>query len=158
MTTPLLDLLVPSATLLNVACDDKEAVIKLLSQQLLDANYILDSYETAVLEREATMPTGLPLEGDTNVAIPHTDVEHVAKPGIALATVTAPVLFQSMAEPEVSLPVRIIILMALSEAKGQVETLMAIAELIQNQSVIDNLLLAESYEDVVKAISEPIVA
>ena len=29
------------------------------------------------------MPTGLPLEGKYNAAIPHTDIQHVIKPALA---------------------------------------------------------------------------
>ena len=41
------------------------------------------------------MPTGLPLAGGINAAIPHMDLEDVLKPGVALATLLEPVIFQN---------------------------------------------------------------
>ncbi|MDA4633637.1 PTS sugar transporter subunit IIA, partial [Escherichia coli] len=69
----------------------------------------------AVLAREAALPTGLPLGLDNNVAIPHTDPEHVLKPGLAMATLCRPVAFCNMEDPEEKLQVSVVFLMALND-------------------------------------------
>ena len=82
------ELLDPRAIAPNYPAADAEDVIRYLSAKLLDAGYVRDSFADAALSREAELPTGLVLGGDINAAIPHTDVEHVLKPAVALATLS----------------------------------------------------------------------
>jgi PTS system galactitol-specific IIA component len=99
------------------------------------------------------MPTGLPLEGVYNAAIPHTESEHVLKPGLALATLAKPVIFQNMILPEEGVPVQLVILMALDQPKSQVEMLQEIAGVLQNPQVIDRLMQAKDFEAIRQAFT-----
>jgi PTS system galactitol-specific IIA component len=99
------------------------------------------------------MPTGLPLDGKYNAAIPHTDIQHVIKPALALATLQEPVNFQNMIEPETAVPVQLVILMALEQAKTQVEMLQEIAGVLQDAETIDKLMQARSIAQVLEAFS-----
>jgi PTS system galactitol-specific IIA component len=81
----ILDFLVPSSIALHYAASDSKDVITHLGKLLFDAGYVRDSFVDAALDRESRLPTGLPLSGDVNAAIPHTEVEHVLKPGLAIA-------------------------------------------------------------------------
>ena len=153
MSNPVIDLLVPDAVLLHQDYQDNKSAIRALSDCLHAAGYVHDTFAGAVLTREATMPTGLPLAGAVNAAIPHADIEHVIKPGLALATLKKPVLFQNMIEPEVGLPVQLVIVMALNQPKAQVEMLMAVAGILQNPSVLEQLLRANTFDEVVGALA-----
>lgn len=145
-------LLVKSAIVLNYPAKDAEDVVTELGRCLFEAGYVKDSFVQAALEREKTLPTGLPLLGGINSAIPHTDVEHVLKPGVAFATLPKPVTFQNMVLPEEEVPVRIIFLLALDEPKAQVGMLQEIAGVLQKPELIEDLVNASDCEDVIGII------
>jgi galactitol PTS system EIIA component len=149
----ILSLLVPSAVCVHLQAESSTQVLQALGDRLFQAGYVRDSFVAAALEREAHMPTGLPLDGQYNAAIPHTDIEHVIKPGLALATLAQPVNFQNMIQPEESVPVRLVILMALEQAKTQVEMLQEIAGVLQDSAVIEKLIHAQDVPGVQAAFS-----
>ena len=82
----ILDFLVPGSVALHYAAADSKDVIAHLGKLLFEAGYVRETFVEAALDRESRLPTGLPLSGDVNAAIPHTEVEHVRKSGLAMAT------------------------------------------------------------------------
>ncbi len=144
----ILDFLVPSSVALHYPAGASKDVITHLGKLLFDAGYVRDSFVEAALDRESRLPTGLPLSGDVNAAIPHTEVEHVLKPGLAMATLSAPVTFQNMVSPEEAVPCQLVFVMALDQPKAQIEMLQEIAGILQNPAVIQSLMLANNFEEV----------
>ena len=67
----------PDAIMLNLTVESSEEVIRALGGTLLERGLVKDDFIEATLKREAEMPTGLPLGGDVNAAIPHVDIEYV---------------------------------------------------------------------------------
>ena len=149
----ILDFLVPGSVALHYAASDSEDVISHLGRLLFDAGYVRDSFVDAALDRESRLPTGLPLSGGVNAAIPHTEVEHVLKPGLAMATLSAPVTFQNMISPEEAVPCQIVFVMALDQPKAQVEMLQEIAGILQNPTIINSLMKANDFEEVRETLS-----
>jgi len=147
-------LLVKSAIILNYPAKDAEDVVSALGDRLLEAGYVKDSFVQAALTREQTMPTGLPLGGKTNAAIPHTDIEHVLKPGVAMATLTSPVIFHNMANPEDVVEVKLVFLLALDQPKAQIEMLQEIAGVLQSPDLIETLMKAKTPDDVIRAMED----
>ena len=129
--TTLGDFLEPDAVCVDLEAADATEVITALAGRLLALGKVRPSYAAAVIARERTMPTGLPL-GPVNVAVPHTDIEHVLSPALAVAVLRHPVTFGSMDDPDEPIPVRIVIAMALTEKNAQIDMLQRIAGLIQN--------------------------
>jgi PTS system galactitol-specific IIA component len=152
-TTNLLRLLVPAATSFHLKADTSTEVITHLSRLLFEAGYVQPSFAEAVIAREKELPTGLPLNGQTNAAIPHTDVEHVLKPGLALATLTTPVTFQNMTIPEESVVVQLVIVLALNQPEVQIEMLQGVAELLQQPKVVSRIMEADNFGDLKTALS-----
>lgn len=150
----ILDFLVPGSVALHCTAHNSKEVIAHLGRLLFDGGFVRDSFVAAALDRESRLPTGLPLSGDVNAAIPHTEVEHVLKPGLAMATLTAPVNFQNMVMPEEAVPCRLVFVMALDQPKAQVEMLQEIAGILQDQVVIEQLMSANSFEDVRSVFSK----
>ena len=150
----ILDFLVPGSVALHFSAHDSSDVITHLGNLLFAAGYVRDSFVDAALDRESRLPTGLPLSGEVNAAIPHTEVEHVLKPGLAMATLTTPVNFQNMVMPEEAVPCRLVFVMALDQPKAQVEMLQEIAGILQDQVVIEQLMSASSFEDVRSVFSK----
>lgn len=155
MSDHLLGLLEPEAVCLNLSAADARDVIHQLGRRLLEAGYVKESFIEATLERERSLPTGLPLTGKVNAAIPHTEVEHVLKSGLAMATLAGPVTFQNMISPEEGVPVQLVFVLALDQPEAQVQMLQEIAGLLQKSAVIDSLMAAQSFEDVRSALSSP---
>ena len=113
MSSNIIKLLEPSAVKFNIKPRDSKDIVTQLGDLLFAAGYVKETFSEAALAREKEMPTGLPLMGSYNAAIPHTDVEHVYKPALALATLAEPVTFQNMIAPDEPVPVQLVILMAL---------------------------------------------
>ncbi|OQM74421.1 PTS sugar transporter subunit IIA [Manganibacter manganicus] len=132
------------AIALNVEATTSEAIIRLLADRLARLGHVRPSFAEAVLAREAQMPTGLPMERDANVAVPHTDPEHVIRPGIAIATLARPVDFANMESPDEHLPVGIVFMLALNDKDRQIEMLQQIMETIQDDDLVDALLAART--------------
>lgn len=151
--TKLLDLLEPTAVKLGLEAGDAREVVSILGNELFNAGYVRQSFVEAALQRESELPTGLPLAGDFNAAIPHTDVEHVLKPGLALATLVNPVIFHNMVSPEEEVPVHLVFLMALDEPKAQVEMLQEIAGILQDGDVINKLMVSKKFKEIQAALS-----
>jgi PTS system galactitol-specific IIA component len=153
MVNKLLELLEPTAVFLDLEVTDSRAVIQKLGDSLYEAGYVRETFVGAALAREEQLPTGLPLGGEINAAIPHTDVEHVKKPGLAMATLARPVVFQNMVDIGESVQVRLVFLLSLDQPKAQIEMLQEIAGVLQNSEVVSRLIEAKTYEDVCKSLS-----
>jgi len=146
------DYLDPGAILLQLDAESSEEVIRELGGLLLDLGYVKENFVEATIERERTMPTGLPLGGHFNAAIPHVDIEYVNKSALGLATLTQPVVFYNMVENEVEVPCRLVIMLALDQPKSQVEMLQSVAEVLQDPARIEKLMAAESVEEIYTAL------
>lgn len=154
MANKLKDFIVTEAITLGMAASSAEEVIRHLGGKLADAGYVRESFVEAVLEREKTIPTGLPLGGEYNVAIPHTDIEHVYKPGIGMATLTDPVVFHNMVSPEETVDVRLVFILALDQPKSQIEMLQEIAGVLQNPQMVTELINATDLRQVREALQK----
>ncbi len=148
MARALMNFLDPGAIVLGLKAATDQEVIRILAGRLEILGYVKPSFADAVLAREAMLPTGLPLGGDNNVAVPHTDPEHVLRPGLALATLVEPVSFSNMEDPDEKLKVRVVFLMALNDKDKQIEMLQEIAGTIQSPEIISALIQSKSVEDV----------
>jgi len=153
MSQAILKLLEPHAVLLGANVADSTEIIRLLGTELYKAGYVKESFIDAAIDRESRLPTGLPLGGSFNAAIPHTDIEHVVKPGLALATLKNPVSFQNMAIPSETVQVSLVFLLALEQPKAQIEMLQEIAGVLQTPRVVSALISAKQFNDVIYALN-----
>lgn len=135
----------------NLEAKNKEEVFEILYRKLLENGYVKESFLEGIVNRERTFPTGLLLNGN-NVAIPHTDAEHVLKPAIAVATLSKPVVFKNMANPQEDVPVNIVFMIALSSAHSQVKLLKQLVELIQSEELLQKILSVKGGEEVIEVI------
>jgi len=126
------DLLIKSAILLNYKAEDAKDVVTVLGKRLQKAGFVTDTFIKAALLREESLPTGLPLSGAINAAIPHTDVEHVLKAGVAM--------------------VKLVFLLALDNPKTQIKMLQEIAGILQNPELIESLMKANKAKEIIHII------
>ncbi len=147
------DFLKPEAIIIQLDAPNYQNVIQALGSKLLELGYVKDDFISAALEREANMPTGLPLGGDTNAAIPHVDAEYVNQPALALATLKQPVTFYNMVENDQEVPVRLVIMLALDQPKSQIEMLQQVSGILQQPDLIARLMDATTPDDVLALLS-----
>lgn len=120
---------------------DKKEVLTSMARMLFEAGYVKESYIHGILKREDIFPTGIPT-GEYGVAIPHTDIEHVNSPMVAVATLKEPIEFNSMGGgKEDKLWVKIIFMLAMKDGNEQLPMLQSLMDIIQ-----DNELLKDIYE------------
>jgi len=137
----------------NLEVDNQEKVFKILFEKLFKNGYVKESFLQGIVNREKSFPTGL-LLGENNVAIPHTDAEHVLKPSIAVATLAKPVMFKNMANPEEEIPVKIVFMLALNSPHSQVEMLQQLVSLFQNENILKQILDAKGGDEVIEVIKK----
>lgn len=148
----IVDLLHPEAILLHQQLADSTEVISELGGRLKALGFVKDDFVKATLAREASMPTGLPLMGEVNAALPHVDIEYVNRPALALATLARPVMFKHMVNTDEDVSVRLVIMLALDQPKSQVEMLQQVAGLLQQPDVIAELMDAGEPDDVLRIL------
>lgn len=153
MARGLLEHLDAGALCLGVEAADAEAVIRLLAGRLHAAGHVADSFADAVVAREATMPTGLPLGHAVNVAIPHTDPHHVVRPAVAMASLARPVAFANMEDADEALEVGLVFLLALKDKDAQIDMLQEIIAIVQSPRAIALLMEAGDAEAVRAALA-----
>lgn len=120
--------------------------LSFLALEVENAGYARSTYKDAVLAREKIFPTGLPT-GKINVAIPHADSEHVITSTLAVMTLREPVDFHNMGEPKSTLPVSIVIMMAIAEPKGQLSMLQKIMGIVQDAEHLKELMKYTTAEE-----------
>lgn len=89
-----------------------------LSRKLYENGIVKDSFEESVIKREREFSTGLPLEG-YKAALPHTDEEHVNSSALCIASMEEPVEFRVMGSPKETVPVSVVIMLAIKESSKQ---------------------------------------
>ncbi len=139
--------------LTNLASSSKEEVFKALHDKLYKNGNVKESFYEGLVKREEVFPTGL-LLNNYNVAIPHTDAEHVNNSCIAVATLENPVIFQCMEDKEKLLEVKVIFMLAMAEAHGHIEMLQKLIALIQNEAFLANILDAKDENEIMAQIIE----
>lgn len=122
--------------------NDREVLIKVASN-LQQKKIVKDGYVDAILQREQKYPTGLPV-GNIGVAVPHADYKLVNKATLSVATLTEPIIFHNMGDVKATLPVQIIIMMAIKEPHSQVKVLQRLMEIIQDESFRKDMVDADT--------------
>ena len=113
-------------------------VVTHLAGLLVAHGYVKPSYTAAVLEREATCPTGLPTRG-VGTAIPHAGLEHTLKPGIAVGTLGKPVKFGQLGDPTVLLDVSVVFMLSVTQPEAQIYLLQSLVQIYGDESLLRRL-------------------
>ena len=98
----------------------------------------------ALIEREATFPTGIALERHA-VAIPHCEAVHAISPAIYLIRPDTPVNFQQ-ADDDEEIAVSLIIALIVENPTAQLKLLRRLFSELQNPNTIEALLNAPDAE------------
>ncbi|MCI1822271.1 MAG: PTS sugar transporter subunit IIA [Megasphaera sp.] len=135
----------------NLETVDRDDLFNKMCTILNEKGFVKASFLKGISNREKIYPTGLEM-GNYGCALPHTDVEHVINPAIAIATLKRPVKFNVMGDSSNEVEVNIIFMLALHKKEDQVVILKELATLIQNVDVITAIREATSGNEILEII------
>lgn len=141
----------------KLTCENSEEVLRYMAKQLVTKGFVKPEYESALIKREAEYPTGLPVTSP-GIAIPHSDFNLVNKTTLAVATLAKPVLFHDMEDVQKTLPVQIIIMMAIGEPHGQVTMLQKIVGVIQDDQLRQELVQTDTSRKLYELLAPKLMA
>lgn len=130
-----------------------EDIMKQLGSALIQEGYAKESYVDALIQREKEFPTGLDVNG-VGVAIPHTDISHVNRAGIAIAVLRRPVTFVQMGTEDENVDVQLIFMLAVVNPNEHIDQLQRILAIIQDTNVLKQLLSVKETKQIIQIIKE----
>jgi PTS system galactitol-specific IIA component len=142
----------PELVYAQMEADSAPEVITELSRLLFERGYVKSSYANAAIEREKEYPTGLPTKG-CGTAIPHADIEHTIKPGIAVATLQKPVKFGQLGDASTQIDVSLVFLLSVTKPKVQVYLLQALVEVYKDEKLLCKLIEATEANVIVEEVN-----
>ena len=134
------------------AQSDQDVMVK-VGGALVQEGYAKETYVDALYKREQEFPTGLDVDG-VGVAIPHTDVSHVKKAGIAIAVLNNPVTFVQMGTDDETVEVRLVFMLAVINPDKHIDRLQRIMAIIQDTRVLKKLIEANRADQIIEIIKE----
>lgn len=144
------------STGLNFA--DSTEALKHIGERMAKEGVVSDSYSAALLEREATYPTGIVFK-EHIVAIPHCEAIHARKPAIYLIRPSVPVTFSQM-DDDGQVAAELIIALIVTDSQEQLKLLRTLFGKLQQNEFIEKLLLANEteienyfYENILAAVA-----
>jgi len=144
MQINLSDLLKSEHILVDLEANDAREAIEKIIDVLVQTGHVSPEFAEDVWKREQTFPTGLPTQ-PLAVAIPHADPDHVNHSAICVGILSSPVRFAQMGtDNSETLNVHLIFLLAIKEREKQVGVIQQLVTLIQNGSLIESLVKANS--------------
>jgi PTS system galactitol-specific IIA component len=140
--------------LVSVQMNAKSAaeVITELSRLFFERGYVKSSYADAAITREEGFPTGLPTKG-CGTAIPHADIDHTIKPGIAVGTLKDSVKFGQLGDASTQIDVSIVFLLSVTIPSAQVYLLQALVEVYKDEDLLNKLLEAKDPSVIVDEVN-----
>ena len=122
----------------NLEARNSDDVIQTLADSLYQAGLVLKGYGAATIEREKKHATGLPTR-PFPIAFPHADADGVVESALAVASLKNPVGFNNMGDPDETLEVELVIMLANKSPEEQIETLRSLAELFGQPEKLSEL-------------------
>lgn len=143
----------PKYVFIGLEAETRQDVFDRLGGVLLADGRVKDDYITALAEREAGYPTGLPVPG--GVAIPHTDASHVNRDTIVIATLARPVTFGEMGgDADDKVDVSTVFMLALASAGEHLKVLQKIVKSIQRPEFLETIRSAADPQVIADTASE----
>lgn len=134
------------------ASNSKE-VFEKVGGKFIKEGYCKESYIDALVNRESEFPTGIDVDG-FGIAIPHTDISHVNKAGIAIATLENPVKFIQMGTDDEEVEAKVIFMLAVDDPKKHLELLQNVLAVLQDKEVLNKLSNADKCNEIINIVKE----
>ncbi|MBO0454306.1 PTS sugar transporter subunit IIA [Candidatus Enterococcus murrayae] len=124
-----------------------------VAQKALDLGWVREDFLDRIRKREETFPTGIQLM-NVGAAIPHTDAECVLEEFVAVITMQESVVFHNMEDNNKQVKAQIIFVLGLNQPHAQLEMLQSLMGLLQNETVLSELLLATTETELIRTIKK----
>ncbi|MWN90906.1 PTS galactitol transporter subunit IIA [Gilliamella sp. Pra-s65] len=135
----------------NVNFNNRLDLLIHLSRQLQQKGIVKESHLKALIDREASFPTGILLDGYA-VAIPHCGAEHANSPAIFILRTQSPVLFQR-ADDDGTVDVSLIISLVVTSPADQLTLLKTLFTNLQDKEFY-HFLLNSPQDEIAKHFNE----
>lgn len=113
-------------------------VLTQLGEYAVEQGFAKPGYVDALLEREASYPTGLAIPtASFDIAIPHADPEYVTEPALVLGLPDEPVAFHDMNDPNDTVAAGAVLLLVAGEDDRYATFLSKLANLFQEPGFED---------------------
>lgn len=92
----------------NVPGETWEELLRSVAARLYAAGVVNEGYADALVKREISYPTGLPI-GKFNLALPHTYPQYICEYAVVIAVPSHPVAFRSMEDADETVVVSLLV-------------------------------------------------
>lgn len=113
---------------LDLDFKNQEELFTYMNKIYLEKGYVHETYLDAVLSREKEYPTGICFE-KYNIAIPHTDTEHIKEENIIFIRIKDDIEFLEMTTNE-KIKTRLVLMLLVKNADHQISYLVKLMELL----------------------------
>ena len=146
------EILNEKTTDLNMECTCKEEAISHLSNLLLEAGYITETFEFEkdIFEREALGITGI----GNGIATPHGKSDVVKRNGIAIGRCNHGIPWESLDNEDVKLIILFCVGNDNNYADNHLKMLAEVARKLGNDKAVENLIQATNYEEILSVFEE----
>ena len=121
----------------DLQAKDSKEVIEILAGSMHAQGLVSAEYGVQTWTREMDHPTGLPTKPFC-IAFPHADAVGVNRSALGVAIMQHPVTFQNMADPDESLDVMLVFMLANRDPEEQIQTLRNLAVLFgQSEKLLE---------------------
>ncbi|EOH91218.1 PTS sugar transporter subunit IIA [Enterococcus pallens] len=133
--------------------DSRDELLEQVYQRAFNLGWVREDFLSRIKEREENFPTGIQLQ-NLGAAIPHTDSECVLKEFVAVVTNERPVVFNSMEDKDVQVKTDIVFVLGLNQPHAQLEMLQSLMGLLQNETLLSEMLLASNEVSLLEVIKK----
>lgn len=126
---------------------NREEVLSYVAELLLEKGFVKKGYKESLLEREKNFPTGLYVDEDLKVAIPHTEVDFAKQNVLVIVNPLNSVYFYRLDKPDVEIKVDIIFLLVIENPSEYQKFLSKLTENLTNKEFV-KLIKTGNLEDI----------
>ena len=131
----------------NVPGETWEELLRSVAARLYAAGVVNEGYADALVKREISYPTGLPI-GKFNLALPHTYPQYICEYAVVIAVPSHPVAFRSMEDADETVVVSLLVCPLLEKMDENIKLLPSLMTFFANEQTIAELAAAGSAEAV----------
>lgn len=137
---------------LDYKCETQGQLYQEIAKKIEKLGYVKSSYLENLLDREERFPTAIQTEV-CGVAIPHTDSEHILRPGIAVVRLSKSCEFKEMVTSN-KVNVRLLFFLLVKDKENQVAVLSELMENFSNKKFLEALLEASTEKEVLACVNK----
>ena len=131
---------------INMNFKNKRELFKFISEELKKRDYVFDTYEKAINERDNMFPTGFKLK-NLNIAMPHADPVNSKEDKLVVITLQNPVEFEN-AEDKGNIGVNIVFCLVFHSRDKHIDYLMQLSNLIQDSTKLQKIKKSKTKDEI----------